>query len=180
MEIRKYRRIKPGDRSGSLVVVKQIPSEKYQKVTKWLCQCDCGKETIVQGGHFRAGERVSCGCWNTGRKQQTGLKCVWHLYRRKANSRKIKFELSLEDLSKAVLKNCEYCGSPPENQIKTHDGDGIRLKYNGLARVDTNGTYNKNNVVPCCKHCNFSKGEMATEEWKNHIRKMYEFMGLGS
>lgn len=179
MKRKRPKRIKPGDRSGSLVVIKQIPSEKYQKVTKWLCQCDCGKETVVQGGHFRARKRVSCGCWNTGRKRQTGLRCVWYLYRRKASKRKIAFQLTLEELSEIVVMNCEYCGSSPENQIKTHDGNGIRLKYNGIDRVDTNDSYFIGNVVPCCKNCNYSKGEMSIEEWKNHIRKMYDFMGLG-
>lgn len=28
----------------------------------WLCQCECGNTTIVQGGNLRSGNTKSCGC----------------------------------------------------------------------------------------------------------------------
>jgi hypothetical protein len=34
------------------------------KTTSWLCLCECGKETIVNAGHLKAGRIKSCGCYN--------------------------------------------------------------------------------------------------------------------
>lgn len=28
----------------------------------WLCQCDCGQQSIVDGNHLRTGHTTSCGC----------------------------------------------------------------------------------------------------------------------
>jgi len=33
-----------------------------QKKTKWLCLCECGNETIVQGANLSTGHTLSCGC----------------------------------------------------------------------------------------------------------------------
>lgn len=48
-----------GKRYGSLVVKGFIHTANGYK---WICRCDCGNETIVQGGHLRAGMIVGCGC----------------------------------------------------------------------------------------------------------------------
>ena len=52
-------------RFGRLVVVKEV--EPYykpsgQKVTQWLCKCDCGKYVNVRTGDLRSGNTQSCGC----------------------------------------------------------------------------------------------------------------------
>ena len=52
-------------RFGKLVV-----RELYQRVTQpngavrieWLCDCDCGEETIVSTGNLTSGHTTSCGC----------------------------------------------------------------------------------------------------------------------
>lgn len=43
------------------------PAEPYvkpsgQKISQWLCKCDCGKNTIVRTEYLRNGHTVSCGC----------------------------------------------------------------------------------------------------------------------
>ena len=58
-----------GQRFGMLVVVAQAPStEKGQR--RWLCQCDCGKQTTVLGSNLKRGMTTSCGCKKT--KDLTG------------------------------------------------------------------------------------------------------------
>lgn len=37
------------------------------KISKWLCQCDCGKTKIVQSFYLRSGKSKSCGCIRTER-----------------------------------------------------------------------------------------------------------------
>ncbi len=45
-----------GKRFGRLVAI------KYVGGSKWLCKCDCGNETTVDGGNLKIGNTISCGC----------------------------------------------------------------------------------------------------------------------
>lgn len=51
-----------GLRFGRLIVIKKVENTGYH--TKWLCKCDCGKETIVFGCNLTKtkGATLSCGC----------------------------------------------------------------------------------------------------------------------
>ncbi|RHO08431.1 AP2 domain-containing protein [Clostridium sp. AM22-11AC] len=49
-----------GQRFGRLVVIERAGS-RGGKAT-WLCQCDCGNQTVVIGGILRRGLTKSCGC----------------------------------------------------------------------------------------------------------------------
>lgn len=52
-----------GKRYGKLVVLKRdYTKPKSNKSCYWLCQCDCGNQTIVLGTKLRKGETKSCGC----------------------------------------------------------------------------------------------------------------------
>ncbi len=44
-----------------LIVIEQASNSKNGRV-RWLCQCDCGKETIVLGYNLKSGSTKSCGC----------------------------------------------------------------------------------------------------------------------
>jgi len=55
------------DRTGMkynrLTVLRLVPKEpKAGKTNRWLCLCDCGKETEVSGGDLSSGKVKSCGC----------------------------------------------------------------------------------------------------------------------
>jgi hypothetical protein len=50
-----------GHRFSKLVVVGRCGSAKAGNA-KWICQCDCGKQTIVTASALRAGRTESCGC----------------------------------------------------------------------------------------------------------------------
>lgn len=52
---------KIGTRYGKLVVLK-ASDELNQRYKKWICQCDCGKQTHVSGKSLRNGNTQSCGC----------------------------------------------------------------------------------------------------------------------
>ncbi len=60
-----------GQRFERLVVLSQ--EETLKKETKWLCKCDCGKETIVSGWMLNAGNTKSCGCIRL-KNDRTGTK----------------------------------------------------------------------------------------------------------
>ena len=50
-----------GQKFGKLEVIERAGSDKHKKAT-WLCRCDCGRETIVNGSDLRSGNTKSCGC----------------------------------------------------------------------------------------------------------------------
>ena len=49
-----------GQKFNKLLVLKQVRKNKGK--TYWLCKCDCGKETIVEGYKLKTGHIRSCGC----------------------------------------------------------------------------------------------------------------------
>lgn len=52
-----------GNKYGKLTVLNRDYSKpKSNKNAYWLCQCDCGNQTIVIGTKLRSGETKSCGC----------------------------------------------------------------------------------------------------------------------
>lgn len=48
---------------GRLLVISQSPSNS-NGLTRWLCKCDCGNETIVYGQSMKRGLTKSCGCYS--------------------------------------------------------------------------------------------------------------------
>lgn len=69
--------IRKGERFGNLVVLKRIENKKmktknsFSSIPVFLCRCDCGKETIVQGRYLLSGKTKSCGCQRGRKKIQT-------------------------------------------------------------------------------------------------------------
>lgn len=50
-----------GHRYGKLVALEYAGDQSHSAM--WLCQCDCGQQTLVRGAKLRSGRVVSCGCW---------------------------------------------------------------------------------------------------------------------
>ena len=63
---KKYKDIS-GQRFGRLVAVEPVSKRTNDKAVHWLCKCDCGNTTIVNGTSLRKGAQVSCGCMRTER-----------------------------------------------------------------------------------------------------------------
>ena len=58
-----------GVRFGRLTVVKKVAkSEKGLHGTLWLCNCDCGVQTIVDRNNLNTGNTQSCGCLGRERR----------------------------------------------------------------------------------------------------------------
>ncbi len=60
-----------GRRYGRLVAVSRVgnnPSGEAQ----WLCDCDCGKRSVVRGVNLRTGNSRSCGCSRQEAAKRTG------------------------------------------------------------------------------------------------------------
>lgn len=51
-----------GMRFGRLTVIERAENSK-NGTARWLCKCDCGNTTIVNGNKLRTGNTTSCGCY---------------------------------------------------------------------------------------------------------------------
>jgi hypothetical protein len=56
------RTMQPGDRFGRLSVVEETPERTSSGNVRWLCRCDCGRETTVSTSNLARGNVRSCGC----------------------------------------------------------------------------------------------------------------------
>jgi len=68
--------------------------------------------------------------------------------------------ISEKEFNLLVEKDCYYCGEKGPN---------------GIDRVDNLKGYIKGNCVPCCKHCNYVKGDLSIKDfniWKNRFVAM--------
>lgn len=85
-----------GKRFGKLVVISRFPENAKNGKSRWLCKCDCGKESIVVGTQLTRGNTKSCGCKRYETKNQThGMKhtriySIWCDMKKRCNNPKSK------------------------------------------------------------------------------------------
>ena len=51
-----------GKRYGRLVALERQRKFPGQTNARWVCMCDCGNETVVNGYNLRTSHTRSCGC----------------------------------------------------------------------------------------------------------------------
>jgi hypothetical protein len=161
---------------GKLTAIE--PTYHNEKL-KWKCICECGKECIVITDKLMSGHTKSCGCnkitvhydnhyrrnASNGSGVLTELKSY---FQQRYSDGNLTFE-QFEELSK---NNCHYCGAGPSNTIKLKYKDYTAfIKYNGLDRKDNNKKHDSDNVVTCCKNCNYSKRNSSYAEFSERIGK---------
>ena len=62
-----------GKRFGKLVVL-HLDHLGVHHSTYWLCQCDCGNQTVVSRGSLTSGDTISCGCYHKEHSHEFGFK----------------------------------------------------------------------------------------------------------
>lgn len=65
-----------GQRFGRLTVIGYVGSRTGYAL--WLCNCECGSQTVAVGKDLRAGKTVSCGCQRSDRMRELGLTNLRH------------------------------------------------------------------------------------------------------
>lgn len=63
-----------GQKFGKLLVeckVEPYISPQGARLTRYLCQCECGNKKIVLGSHLKTGLTLSCGCYKKERTSET-------------------------------------------------------------------------------------------------------------
>jgi len=168
-----------GKRFTRLVVIEDIGHISSHR--HFRCLCDCGKSVIVDGAKLKNNHTRSCGCIRkeTSRPKlrkgygESSLNRLIDSYKRNAKRKKITFILSRDDMISLFKGSCFYCGCEPSSIIsgKNYYGECI---YNGIDRLDNGVGYIVENVVSCCKECNYKKGSQGHTFFLQWVERVYE------
>ena len=163
--------IKPGDRFNRLTAIRLDHIGKHHR-SYFLFKCDCGNEKVILGSGVVSGNTKSCGCLSREVQKNkrisnnhTEVTAIILGYKRHAIDRGFKWELSRDFVETIISKDCHYCGTAPSNRKKTKNSLGDGLLYSGIDRLDSSKDYTTDNVVPCCKICNYAKSNMSIKEF---------------
>ncbi len=169
-----------GRRFGRLLVTKRDGAYLKNRLAVWLCQCDCGNVTSVRGASLRKGTTKSCGCLSKEMtsertklpKGESAFNALYQVYKRNAEKRGLGFNISKTFFRQLVIQPCYYCGGSPSNVSKGNRNTNGVFVYNGLDRVQNEIGYVPDNVVPCCRRCNYVKATLSVDELVIHCKKI--------
>lgn len=169
-QMRQYLR---GEKFGRLEVIGETKHRTRQGSIKWMCQCDCGKQIIVDTSSLKNGNTQSCGCLRLDRLRKkitthgmsdTPTYNSWcGMLARCNNSKNPRYE----DYGNRGIKVCERWSSF-DNFLKDM---GERPKGKTIDRIDNNLGYGLNN----CKWATLSEQQRNTRakgfSWDNKNQK---------
>jgi hypothetical protein len=75
---------------------------------------------------------------------------------------------SFEDFLRLSQEPCHYCGVTCSNNWQG-------WRYNGLDRKDPTLTHTPDNIVPCCRECNFAKGIRSYQQFLDWLQRVKQF-----
>lgn len=179
--LRKMAKYKSHDITGikynKLLAIKFAYRKKQHE--SWEFKCDCGNIKIIAKNTVKQGRQKSCGDCPRTEKGLAGFKTLIKRYQNNAKIRDLIWSLTNEECFYIFKQNCYYCNEPPMQKCVAY---ATHLKhkehhlflYNGIDRKDSNIGYTIENVVTCCKQCNYSKRSFSVEEFKRYIKKVYK------
>lgn len=170
---------------GALEVIEYSGRDKIKGDCIWKCKCECGKLYFGLENSLVTGNTKSCGCGKLGGyknvangKQLISPSHFRYLKSRnslnRGNSRKLKFNITLEELGLLPHEKCKYCGD--KLTFPKRSDDYLHGKFNAsLDRIDSSlDIYNVANCQWICKPCNLMKLDWPEGFFLEHIRKMSE------
>lgn len=159
-----------GEKFDFLTVVELSCRDKLKGKTYWRCICDCGEERVVDSSVLKS-KTVIARCSFCKIKADKELR--WKGYGeisgdfyssiiRGAKSRKIDFNVSIEELWDLFLRQDRRCALTGQ-EIVLSAGKKLGKSTASLDRIDSKIGYNTDNVQWIHKDINIIKGDFSQE-----------------
>ena len=165
-----------GRKFGRLEVKKKLGNSGGG--VEWLCKCDCGNECKVIGSNLTHGAQ-SCGCYALEMRRQsrgcTPQSYMFRSYQYSAAKRGLEWTLENDEFFSMTQQNCHYCGGVPRRSGARERAALREFCYNGLDRKNNFVGYTTDNVVPCCKICNWAKGKLSYDDFIAYLERVRTF-----
>jgi hypothetical protein len=146
------------------------------------CICACGGAWTGLAASLTCGNTKACGCISTGNRpnpdrELVAINRLRRNYVRHARRRGLPWALTESDFRRLIKEDCFYCSSPPET-ISRNKAYGARktestVVYNGIDRQRNAEGYTLQNVVPCCRLCNFAKRDLSVESFLSLVNRVF-------
>ena len=180
-----------GQTYGSRTVVAEAPP--YVRANgysdrRWACVCkQCGLKQDLPASEIRTPQGSCCRrCRNRSRRKvEAPFKRVLDTYKRNAQKRGLEWGLSENEARNLFASSCHYCGTKPSNfgrpsTTASSDPQPDRgFVYSGLDRKDNTIGYKPENVVSCCRTCNWAKGKHTYDEFFAWLDRVAAFRCRG-
>ncbi len=172
----------PIDRTGKIgrltILGKAEPrkSKSGRDLVYWAAVCECG--TYKEIANTNITRTQSCGCIRKGNPNNPnylppGMSIRNTLladYKRSAARRELEWGLTDVEFFNLTQGNCHYCGISPCTVLKGDHKNGT-YTYNGVDRKDNSCGYIAENVVSCCKFCQYAKRDLLYEMFIEHLKR---------
>lgn len=182
-----YKKDYTGEKFGRITLIKRLNQRRGSKEL-YLCQCECGIQKDMIAYNVVVGRSISCGCYNRENAAnverpnklpygESAMRNLYLIYKRGARIRGLTFLLSLDNFRYLTKQNCHYCGTEPCNPT-TSSGTQQRngeYVYNGIDRIDSSKGYETDNMVTCCKICNYAKRDISYDKFIDWINKLVKY-----
>jgi len=158
-------------RFGNLVATNT--TRRYNRRTQRLCYCDCGNFIWLLTHSLVSGHTQSCGC---SKKLPSGTAARNRLlldYKMSAKRRNLKWLLTDQEFDTLTSSRCYFCHRPPSQWRRQRKCNG-EYNYNGIDRLNNNDHYTMDNVVTCCKICNYAKNDLSLDDFLGWVKDLKE------
>lgn len=177
-------------RFHKLVVLNRAENLPHQRMSRFLCRCDCGNKKIIHGCKLIKGQIKSCGC---SRHKKTELAKTWKGHGeisgtywqklKRANIKRkkdIQFIVTIEEAWDQFIKQNKRCAITGEQLIFVSDYSRDCSQTASLDRIDSNGHYEIGNIQWVHKNINRLKNDYDQQSFFNLCLKIVKFQEMKS
>ena len=141
-----------GQKINKLTIIKRVANSKWNE-TRWLCNCECGNQTILTYGKIAYGRTKSCGCYlkeaTSNLNKKHGLR-NHRLYNILANMKQRCYNENSKAYKNYGGRGIKICDEwlAKEDGFMNFYNWAINNGYNGdlsIDRIDNDGNYEPQN-----------------------------------
>jgi hypothetical protein len=144
-------------------IICETPYESSQ-LSDGLKRCE---ECVAQFMH-KSTNKVVLQLQSRSENNKQNRQAQYNEYVRGSAKRDLAMELTYDQFTSIVEQPCHYCQTIP--------GEHMGM---GIDRVNNEGPYSPDNVVPCCGICNRMKGAMSIDEFINKCWLIHTYQTTG-